>query len=54
MTVAFRAKKKRRLNHIFDAIGFVYPDYPRRAQGGEKEKIEADKGHHQALENLCC
>ena len=54
MTATFRAKKKCRLNHIFDAIGFVYPNYPRRAQVGGKEKTEVDKGHHQALENFCC
>jgi hypothetical protein len=24
---AFAAQKKCRLNHVFDAIGFFYPDY---------------------------
>jgi hypothetical protein len=27
MTVAFGARGKRRLNRVFDVIGFVYPDY---------------------------
>jgi hypothetical protein len=27
MTVAFGAQGKRRLNKVFDVIGFVYPDY---------------------------
>jgi hypothetical protein len=40
MTVAFGARGKRRLNKVFDVIGFVYPDYcfPVRKQG-EKRKI---------------
>jgi hypothetical protein len=29
LTVAFGAQGKRRLNRVFDAIGFFYPDYPR-------------------------
>ena len=27
MSAAFRGRKKKRLNRVFDAIGFVYPDY---------------------------
>jgi hypothetical protein len=27
MTLAFRGQGKRRLNRVFDVIGFVYPDY---------------------------
>jgi hypothetical protein len=35
MTVAFGARGKKRLNRVFDVIGFVYPDYcfPIRKQG---------------------
>jgi hypothetical protein len=35
MTTAFRARGKKRLNRVFDVIGFVYPDYcyPSRKQG---------------------
>jgi hypothetical protein len=27
MTVAFRGRGKKRLNRVFDVIGFVYPDF---------------------------
>jgi hypothetical protein len=27
LSVAFGSRKKKRLNRVFDAIGFVYPDY---------------------------
>jgi hypothetical protein len=39
MTVAFGAREKRRLNRVFDVIGFVYPNYcfPARKQGGKRE-----------------
>jgi hypothetical protein len=39
LTVAFGAWGKRRLNQVFDAIRFVYPDYSFPAQGkGKKRK----------------
>jgi hypothetical protein len=39
MTVAFSARGKRRLNRVFDVIGFVYPDYcfPVQRQGGKRK-----------------
>jgi hypothetical protein len=42
LSVAFGGRKKKRLNRVFDAIGFVYPDYryPLRGQG-KKRKIDA-------------
>jgi hypothetical protein len=42
MTVAFSTRRKRRLNRVFDVIGFVYPNYcfPAQSQGG-KRKIAA-------------
>jgi hypothetical protein len=42
MTTAFGARGKKRLNRVFDVIGFVYPDYryPSRKQG-KKRKIAA-------------
>jgi hypothetical protein len=42
MTVAFGAQGKKRLNRVFDVIGFVYPDYyfPVRKQR-RKRKIAA-------------
>jgi hypothetical protein len=42
LSVAFEGRNKKRLNRVFDAIGFVYPDYcyPLRGQG-VKRKIAA-------------
>jgi hypothetical protein len=42
LSVAFGGRGKKRLNRVFDAIGFVYPDYcyPLRGQG-VKRKIAA-------------
>jgi hypothetical protein len=39
ITIAFGARGKRRLNRVFDVIGFVYPDYcfPSRKQGGKRK-----------------
>jgi hypothetical protein len=40
MTVAFGARGKRRLNRVFDVIGFVYPDYCFLPEGKEeREKL---------------
>jgi hypothetical protein len=42
LSAAFGGRNKKRLNRVFDAIGFVYPDYryPLRGQG-KKRKIAA-------------
>jgi hypothetical protein len=39
MTVDFGARGKRRLNRVFDVIGFVYHDFyfPTRRQGGKRK-----------------
>jgi hypothetical protein len=39
MTTAFGARGKKRLNRVFDVIGFVYPDYcyPSRKQGRKRK-----------------
>jgi hypothetical protein len=39
MNTAFGARGKRRLNRVFDVIGFIYPDYcfPIRKQGAKRE-----------------
>jgi hypothetical protein len=37
LLAAFRGRKRKRLNRVFDAIGFVYPDYRYPARG-EKRK----------------
>jgi hypothetical protein len=38
LSAAFGGRKKKRLNRVFDAIGFVYPDYRYPARG-QKERI---------------
>jgi hypothetical protein len=42
LSAAFGGRNKKRLNRVFDAIGFVYPDYcyPLRGQG-VKRKVAA-------------
>jgi hypothetical protein len=40
LSAAFGGRKKKRLNRVFDAIGFVYPDYRYPAWGGKKEKAQ--------------
>jgi hypothetical protein len=42
LSTAFESRGKKRLNRVFDAIGFVYPDYcyPLRGQG-KKRKADA-------------
>jgi hypothetical protein len=37
LSVAFGSRKKKRLNRVFDAIGFMYPDY-RYSSRGQKRK----------------
>jgi hypothetical protein len=39
MTVAFRGRGKKRLNRVFDVIGFEYPDYcyPSQKQGKKRK-----------------
>jgi hypothetical protein len=40
LSAAFRGRNKKRLNRVFDAIGFVYPDYCYPLRGrGIKRKI---------------
>ena len=38
MTIAFGGRGKKRLNRVFDVIGFMYPDYcyPMRKQGKKR------------------
>ena len=39
LSTAFGSRGKKRLNRVFDAIGFVYPDYryPLRGQGKKRK-----------------
>jgi hypothetical protein len=41
LSVAFGSRGKKRLNRVFDAIGFVYPDYryPLRGQGTKRKTV---------------
>jgi hypothetical protein len=39
LSVAFESQKKKRLNRVFDAIRFVYPDY-RYPPRGRKERVQ--------------
>jgi hypothetical protein len=38
LSVAFGSRGKKRLNRVFDAIGFVYPDYHYPIKGQEKKR----------------
>jgi hypothetical protein len=38
LSVAFGGRKKKRLNRVFDAIGFVYPDYRYPLRGQVKKR----------------
>jgi hypothetical protein len=41
MTAAFGAREKKRLNRVFDVIGFIYPDYchPIEKQGRKRKVV---------------
>jgi hypothetical protein len=39
LSAAFGSRKKKRLNRVFDAIGFMYPDY-RYPSRGQKRKVQ--------------
>jgi hypothetical protein len=44
LSVAFGGRSKKRLNGVFDAIGFVYPDYHYSLRGkGKKRKVVASE-----------
>jgi hypothetical protein len=48
MTLAFGGRGKKRLNRVFDVIGFIYPDYsyPSRKQGKKRKNCYFD--------HFCC
>lgn len=48
---AFATRKKRQLNHVFDAISFFYPNYPYVVQETKKEKKANDEGDDKAPQN---
>jgi hypothetical protein len=45
LSAAFGSRKKKRLNRVFDAIGFVYPDYcyPLRGRGKKRKTAASTK-----------
>jgi hypothetical protein len=43
LSVAFGSQKKKRLNRVFDAIGFVYPDYRYPPQGQKRKGATSGK-----------
>jgi hypothetical protein len=43
LSAAFGSRKKKRLNRVFDAIGFMYPDY-RYPSRGRKKSATSGKG----------
>jgi hypothetical protein len=43
LSAAFGGRKKKRLNRIFDAIGFVYPDYRYPTRGQKRKNTSSAK-----------
>ena len=43
LSAAFGGRKKKRLNRVFDAIGFVYPDYRYPARGQKRKNTSSAK-----------
>jgi hypothetical protein len=43
LSAAFGGQKKKRLNRVFDAIGFVYPDYRYPTQGQKRKNTSSAK-----------
>jgi hypothetical protein len=43
LSAAFRGRKKKRLNRVFDAIGFVYPDYRYPTRGQKRKNTSSAK-----------
>jgi hypothetical protein len=49
LSTSFRDRGKKRLNRVFDAIGFVYPDYRYPLRGREKKRKTAASAKTAAL-----
>jgi hypothetical protein len=43
LSAAFGGRKKKRLNRVFDAIGFVYPDYHYPVRGQKRKNTSSPK-----------
>jgi hypothetical protein len=44
LSAAFGGRKKKRLNRVFDAIGFMYPDYRYPLKGQKRKSATSGKG----------
>jgi hypothetical protein len=44
LSAAFGSRKKKRLNRVFDAIGFMYPDYRYPLKGQKRKSATSGKG----------
>jgi hypothetical protein len=44
LSATFRGRKKKRLNRVFDAIGFMYPDYRYPLKGQKRKSTTSGKG----------
>jgi hypothetical protein len=44
LSAAFGSRKKKRLNRVFDAIGFMYPDYHYPSKGQKRKSATSRKG----------
>jgi hypothetical protein len=44
LSAAFGGQKKKRLNRVFDAIGFMYPDYRYPLKGQKRKSATSGKG----------
>jgi hypothetical protein len=43
LSAAFRGRKKKRLNRVFNAIGFMYPDYRYPSRGQKRKSATSGK-----------
>jgi hypothetical protein len=43
LSAAFGSREKKRLNRVFDAIGFVYPDYRYPPRGQKRKGVSSEK-----------
>jgi hypothetical protein len=48
LSAAFGGQKKKRFNRVFDAIGFVYPDYRYPLRGRKRKEATSGKGNASA------
>jgi hypothetical protein len=54
LSAAFGGRKKKRFNRVFDAIGFVYPDYRYPLQGRKRKDATSGKDDASAAPSELC